>query len=39
MSNALFFMAMRTISHRAIDAKGTLPKQGLWNTAHDMEVE
>ena len=39
MSNALFFMHADNQPPVSIEAKGTLPQKGLWDTAIDMEVE
>lgn len=38
MSNALYFMNADQTGPVSIDAKGTLPTKGAWDTAIDMEV-
>jgi hypothetical protein len=38
MSNALYFMNADHTGPATIEAKGTLPVKGLWDTAIDMEV-
>ncbi len=38
MSNALYFMNADHTGPVSIEAKGTLPAKGLWDTAIDMEV-
>jgi predicted dehydrogenase len=38
MSNALYFMNSDQIGPVTIEAKGTLPTKGAWDTAIDMEV-
>jgi hypothetical protein len=38
MSNALHFMDADYSGPVSVEAKGTLPKTGLWDTAIDMEV-
>ena len=38
MSNALLFMNADDTGPTTIEAKGTLPKKGLWDTAIEMEV-
>jgi len=38
MSNALYFMNADQTGPVTVDAKGTLPTSGLWDTAIDMEV-
>jgi predicted dehydrogenase len=38
MSNALYFMNADNTGPVSIEAKGTVPSKGLWDTAIDMEV-